>query len=40
MAVSAPREDQADKTLNTPNRLSGDAVAAIGELLNKVLADT
>ncbi len=40
MAANVPREAKAPKALNTPNALPSDAVSALSEALNAVLADT
>ena len=41
MAANTPREaERAPKALNTPNALPADAVTALSEALNAVLADT
>lgn len=40
MAANAPREAKAPKELHTPNALPSDAVSALSESLNAVLADT
>lgn len=40
MAATAPREAKAPKALSTPPALSSDAVSALSEALNAMLADT
>jgi starvation-inducible DNA-binding protein len=40
MAATSPQEAKAPRALSTPNALSPDAVSAVSEALNRVLADT